>query len=151
LPYSGVGINYPIGIDPEWAVGYEYEMTTNTTWNSFKATELVPVGDGLFDIDIWDTATGNRLEVATDVPAGEVSFSIIAPGRLVQEFRVRGIEPEAELDPDGHGFPIGLMFTSGGWTHTIVTTAILPEPAALMLFCLGGALTSCRRRRHASR
>lgn len=151
LPYSGVGINYPIWIDPEWAVGYEYEMTTNTMWNSFKAIELVPVGDGLFDIDIWDTATGDWLEVATDVLAGEVSFSSVAPGRLVQKFRVRGIEPEAEIDPDGHGFPIGLMFTSGGWTHTIVTTAILPEPATLMLLCLGGALTSHGRRIRASR
>jgi hypothetical protein len=145
MAYSGLGINYPIWIDPEWAIGYEYEITTNTMWNSFKAIELVPVGDGLFDIDIWDTATSGWLEVATDVPAGQVSFGTIAPGHWVQKFRVRGIEPEAELDPDGHGFPIGLMFTNGGLTHTITTTAIVPEPATLLLVGLPALLLLGRR------
>lgn len=138
LAYTGVGINSPIWIDPDWAVGYEYEITTNEWANSFKAIELVPIGDGLFDLDVWDTATTDWLEVATDVAAGTVNFSTVAPGRSVKKFRVRGIEPEAELDPDGHGFPIGLIFTNGGWSHTITMTAVVPEPATFWLLSLAG-------------
>jgi hypothetical protein len=144
LPYSGVGISSPIWIDPEWAVGFEYEITTNEIWNSFKGIELVPVGDDLFDIDVWDAAVSDWLEVASDVAPGQISFATIAPGRSVKKFRVRGIEPQAQVDPEGHGFPIGLIFSNGGWQHTITTTAVVPEPATIVLFAACGLL--CRRR-----
>ncbi|MDM8007961.1 MAG: PEP-CTERM sorting domain-containing protein [Phycisphaerae bacterium] len=146
LAYTGVGINSPLWIDPEWAIGYEYEITTNEYWNSFKTIELVPIGNSLYDIDVWDTATSDWLEVATDLGPGQVSFSTIAPGRSVKKFRVRGIDPGAEIDPDGYGFPIGVMFTGGGWSHTITMTAIVPEPTTLWLLALAAlALRRLRR------
>jgi len=147
LGYTGVGVNSPLWIDPEWAVGYEYEITTNQSWNSFKTIELVPIGDSLYDIDVWDTATSDWLEVATDLGPGQVNFSTIAPGRSVKKFRVRGIDPDAQIDPEGHGFPIGLIFANGGWSHTITMTALVPEPATLGLLALGSLLLLGSRRR----
>lgn len=50
------------------------------------------------------------------------------------------------IDPDGHGFPIGVMFTNGGWSHTITMTAIVPEPTTLWLLALAAlALRRLRR------
>lgn len=143
MSYSGTGVTTPWWIDPEWAYGYEYEITSGSLGNSFKSVELVPLGDGMYDVDVWNGT--EWVEKAADVQAGVVSFASIAPGMAVRKFRVRGIEPGIEID--GHGFPVGLIFNNGGYSHTVTMTAFVPEPAAAGVLILGGLAMGVRRRR----
>lgn len=144
LPYSGLGITTPWWIDPEWAAGYEYELTENAGRTAFKSIELVPVGDGLYDIDVWrDDAW---FELATDVSAGEWLFSTLGETRPVYKFRVRGIEESAQIPLDGHGFPLGVTFTNGGWDVSVTMTGFVPTPGSSAIIVLAGVIATRRRR-----
>ena len=144
LPYSGIGITTPWWIDPEWAAGYEYELTQNAGRTAFKSIELVPVGDGLYDVDVWRDDTW--VEIAADVESGEWLFSTLGETGPVYKFRVRGIEQSAGIPLDGHGFPLGVTFTNGGWDVSVTMTGFVPTPGAAMTMVVAGLLAVRRRR-----
>lgn len=147
LDYSGFGVNTPIWIDPEIAYGYEYEISTDSGFgyalNDFKAIELPRIGDNLFDVEVW---RNNQWEsVAADYNADNGALPL---GAGVKKFRVLGInDPGVAIDPAGHDFPLGVMFTSGGWKMELLMTGLaVPEPTSLMVLSLG-AVAALRRRR----
>jgi hypothetical protein len=122
-------------------------MTGQYAWYSgIKAIELIPLGDDLYDIDVWDDSLGHWQVAAEGVGPGRLEFAEIAPGRTVRKFRVRGVDYQAEIDPEGHGFPIGVLFTNGGWDQQITMTAITPEPASALPAILAAAAVMRRRR-----
>ena len=57
-----------------------------------------------------------------------------------------GVNSPLWIDPDGHEFPIGVLFTNGGYEMDILMTAMVPEPTTLCLLAVGGLamLHRCR-------
>lgn len=125
---SGVSNDTTTFIDPVIAVGYDYAIGVGDP--NFSAFELPDVGDGLFDLYLWD---GTDWMFSQAVQAGElVQFG----GTGVSEFRILGIETSAGLDPtDGTAFVTGLRFVStGNFTGTMTpVVAEIPEPGTLLL------------------
>ncbi len=134
-------------IDPEVAVGYDYEIGIGNP--NFASVDLPDtIGDGIYDIFGFDSG-GNAVLLADDWNGADV-FNFGAGG--VAKFRVLGIETSAGLDPNSTtAFVTGLTFTGAGQftgTQTPITVEVgtVPEPAGLALAALS-ALVLTRRRR----
>lgn len=142
---TGVSNSQTTFIDPEIAVGYDYSIGAGDP--NFAAVELPALGDGLYDLYLWD---GEGWAFSQEVAAG----ALVSLGREgVSRFRVLGIEASASLDPaDGTAFVTGLRFVSGGsFTGTMTPiVARIPEPDTLLL-SLGAAALFFRRASRSAR
>ncbi len=106
---TGIGPNTVTYIDPEVAIGYDYQVGAG---NPNFASVLLPsgVGDNLFDLFLWDGASW--YDTGTDVLGG-TQFFFNTGG--VDRFSIRGIETTAALDPNNStAFVTGLTWVSAG-------------------------------------
>jgi hypothetical protein len=127
LDSSGLGTKEPIWIDPEYAFGYEYEITGGAP--NFSGVYLPDIGDGLFDLQVWRDGIGWA-------DFGEIQASAVHRFKdfegldwAVRKFRILGIEEEAMVDPTlGGAFPTALLFDAEGLTSLTMTGLAIPEP-----------------------
>jgi hypothetical protein len=158
------GVTYTV--DPDVAVGYDF--ATGLGDPGFASVLLPSVGDGIYDLNLFDSI-GNAFDTGIDIVAGDVfSFTsaafvqemlalgvMIDPALGVSRFGIRGIETSALLDPSNtQAFATGLTFVAAGnFTGTqtpIVAEVQVPEPGTLSLFGAGLlGLAALRRRRAA--
>ncbi|QMU61930.1 MAG: PEP-CTERM sorting domain-containing protein [Gammaproteobacteria bacterium] len=138
-------------IDPEVAVGYDYEVGAGDPL--FASVLLPSIGDDLFDLFLFDEME-NPFDTGLDLMSGVV-FDFLAglsgfasmlgfdPSNGIDKFSVRGIEESAGADPnDVTAFITGLTFAdSGTFTGTqtpiVVEVVDVPEPSTYMLLGLG--------------
>ncbi|MCB2099220.1 MAG: PEP-CTERM sorting domain-containing protein, partial [Rhodobacterales bacterium] len=140
LTTDGPGVH--LYFDPPVAAGYDFEVASGP---SFASVALPDVGDGLFDLYLWDAVAGDYAFEATLEDGVTFTFD---PGG-VEMFRVLGIEPDAELAPgDPFAFVTALTFVSALNGASIIQTPIVvqydptppnaaPAPGTLALLGLG--------------
>ncbi|MDT4332548.1 nidogen-like domain-containing protein [Methylomonas sp. MED-D] len=122
----------PIFIDPEVAVGYDYEVTSGPN----IASVLLPtnLGDGIYDLYLWENT---EYVFAAALTAGIEYF--FEPGG-VSRFRILGIEVSAGLDPNNpQAFVTGLTFVGAGAVSLTQTPLVsqVPLPASGLLMFSG--------------
>jgi hypothetical protein len=150
-------------IDPEVAIGYDYyhgdpfniafdlEGMPYSPYNSeqnFQSVLLPDMGDGLYDLYLFDTLTDEWVFEAIVKAGVEYYFGLGG----VDRFRILGIEESAGLDPtDPTVFITGLTLVIPGTievTMQSITAATVPEPSTYLLLGSGIAgLIVWRRRR----
>jgi hypothetical protein len=98
-------------VDPEVAIGYTYE--TNNDDMLFAGVEIpFDYGDGSFDLFLYDDLLETYTDSGIDVTTNTYLDFTSTLGDGVRRFELRGIEPEAEVDPDDpQGFVTGLKFS----------------------------------------
>lgn len=120
-----------IYIDPEVAIGYDYQIGDGDPY--FASVILPDIGDGFFDLYLFN---GTDWLFESLLMAGDEFFF---GGNGVDRFRVLGIETSAGLNPsDTTAFITGLSFTGDGRFTGSMTpiTAEVPEPPTLALMGL---------------
>lgn len=108
-------------IDPDFAAGYEYEITSASS--PLISAVMIPFayGDGQFELY---TEIGGVWSLATTLTTG-VRFDLT---NAVSRIRVLGIEDSAMVDPmDPLGFVTGLDFSASG-PVAVAQTALLRSP-----------------------
>ena len=130
-------------IDPEVAIGYDYEILDGPNFKSV----LLPtgIGDDKYSLYFFNVTTGNYF-FFSEVFGGEpFNFLTIVPEGL-SKFRILGIEENAGLDPlDPTAFVTGLTFVNSGTvnmtmtpiTSNIPSSTVIPEPATMILMGVG--------------
>lgn len=141
---DGLGLDNTLFIDPEVAIGYEFEITAGSP--AFKKVFLPSLGD----------VDGYTLEVKVD--GVWTAIANVADGGSFEfdstdtfAFRVTGINPELSLNPSNFAaFVTGVLFSEAGTVSLTMTpiTAAVPEPgtAALSLMGLAGLMMLRRRK-----
>ncbi len=138
--------NTVIWIDPEVAIGYDYEVTSGPN----MATVTLPnFGDGSYDLYTWNEVTGEYEDSNYNLTAGvEFDLTLIDAAGLVR-FGIRGIETDAQVDPNNPtAFVTGLSFVEGGlvslnqrpisiFVDDSVNPVPVPEPMSIALFGAG--------------
>ncbi len=136
-------------IDPDIAIGYDYEITSGSTFTSVLLPENI--GDNLYDLWLFDQALGDFIDSGINLTGG-VAYTFGQEGLSL--FRILGIETDALLDPnDPFSFVTGLKFSDPGATVNISQTAIsqfipsaVPVPPSFILFASGVIGLFIRRR-----
>ncbi|WIT11299.1 PEP-CTERM sorting domain-containing protein [Paucibacter sediminis] len=134
-------------IDPAIASGFDYR--TGIGDPNFKSVQIASqVGDGLYEVYLWDGSAWTLAQAGLAAGAG---FDFVAAGHAggVDRFQIRGIEPSAELSAfDPTAFVTGLTFTgTGSFTGTMQAIVAVPEPATLALWLAGFGLLGLARRK----
>ncbi|MGI9456035.1 MAG: hypothetical protein ACR2NU_05700, partial [Aeoliella sp.] len=122
-----VGQLTPVFIDPEVALGYEYSVGTGEP--QFTGV-LLPsdIGDGVYDILVPNSGGG------TDRVAGVLGGDLYEFSAPVPNFRVVGIEADANLDPtDPTAFVTGLTFDNMGTANVLMRAITVPEPGSIWI------------------
>lgn len=137
-------------IDPEVAIGYDYVVTDSSS--PLVASVILPTGfgDDEYAIYVWD---GSEYVFVSELTAGDEYFFANA----VDNFRVMGIETDANVDPaDPLAFITGLTFNSSGTVYMSQTPVVfntdasaVPLPGTLVLMGLGLFAMGAYRRRAA--
>lgn len=134
-------------IDPEVAVGYDYQVGANDP-NFSSVTLPDGIGDDLFTLWMWDGA--QWLSSGVELRGGQ-EF-VFGPANGVDRFRITGIEAQIGLDPYAAGsFTTGVSFVADGsfnGTMTPLVMTAVPEPATYALWLFGLASLWGLRRRH---
>jgi hypothetical protein len=134
-------VGQAVYIDPLVAIGYDYLVDSGA---NFASVQLPTVGDGLYDLWLWDDTFGSWADAHVDLIGGKMyDFG----GDGVNAFRILGIEAGLGLNPyDAGAFVTGLRFTSPGmvsmWQIPVVLDpddllAVVPLPGALGLLAIG--------------
>lgn len=100
--------------DPIIAIGYDYEAKDTNTL--FGGVVLPNIGDGYFDLYVWNQTQGAYVDSGTDIQSG-VPFDFTTNGypNGLDRFSIRGIETTAAIDPDDpQAFVTGLSFANAG-------------------------------------
>ena len=129
LGKSGLGIDEPLWIDPDYAIGYDYEVEGSDFASVTPPVDIDP--DNTFDLFLFDTGPGDFVDTGHDLTGG-VTFSFSANGfNNVNKFSIRGISVAANLSTDDpnfpHLFPVGLTFTEA---NTMVEVTVTPVVAS---------------------
>lgn len=141
----GIGIDDFLYIDPEVAVGYQFEIVSSST--SFAEVALPTLNDSNgFSIEVLVNGVWTKL---TDIADGG-TYTFANSGTKV--FRITGIDPSLNLDPaDYAAFVIGLKFSEPGEVNLSMTpiTQAVPEPGTYALMLAGVAMllvARCRKK-----
>ena len=139
----GVGLELPIFVDPEIAVGYDYLAIDGPR---FASVILPQVGDGMFELWLYDDSLASY--VFEDIVNSFEQYFFPAGG--VDRFRVLGIEVSEALSPtDPTAFVTGLTFSEAGpaeFTQTPIVVSIPAPPthSLLVIAFLAGWGLRCR-------
>ncbi len=127
--------NVPIFIDPDYAVGYTYEIVSGDNLILSAIFPTLP-----FDTDGYDVYSLDDILLAT----GVYSYTFQSG---VTGFKLLDIDLEAMIDPtDGGAFVTGLVFSNGNTVQVTQTPivvnvpAAVPEPATWGMMLLGFGL-----------
>lgn len=131
--------NDPIFIDPDVAIGYDYIVNSGPNF----ASVILPdsIGDGIYDLWLWDNGLTDWYDTGTDIRGGLANEHTFATA--TDRFRIMGIEIEEMLDPtDNSAFVTGLTFDGTGLinmeqnavTVFVADPTSVPEPQTLLLF-----------------
>ncbi|OLF77138.1 hypothetical protein AWH61_09480 [Alteromonas sp. W12] len=114
-------------MDPEVAIGYEYEVTGNQ-FSSMRISE--DYGDGIFELYLWDDFAGEYIYDRLFTSRELITFNFSTD---VQKFKIEGIEADQMVNPDDPlGFVTDLSFrwlNQGNWTMTPITTFTNTAPS----------------------
>ncbi|MBL1262682.1 PKD domain-containing protein [Methylomicrobium sp. RS1] len=129
LPLPPCGYRAVCVVDPVVATGYDYELDPGLS--NIKSI-LLPegIGDGKYDLFLWDAATSQYVDSGADIQGGVVfdfERDLHREGGLAR-FSIRGIEVEANLDPnDPRAFVTGLTFVDYKLNGYLSMTPIAEE------------------------
>ena len=140
-------------IDPDVAVGYDYEVTGGASFSAVLLPE--DIGDNLFDLWLFDDILGDFVDSGIDLTGG-VPYTFDPE---VDLFRILGIETSEFLDPtDATAFVTGLQFltqvgtTSISMSQTPITEFVdVPTPTSGVFLLVAGITGMFTRRRGAGR
>ena len=136
-----------IYFDPALATGYEFILNSGP---KITAVTLPNVGDGLYDLFLFDDATQQYVQ-QQGVLTHDARFAFAGGG--VTRFLIKGIETSAGLDPTNPlAFKTGLEFAGAGdiaLQQIPQTTTVVPLPGAVWL--LSSALLVLGRRNRGRR
>ncbi len=136
--------------DPEYATGYDYEVSGGP---AFASITLPAVGDDCYDL-IVNGSVVHDCSTSDGLQAG-VPHDLTDLGDITS-LTVKGIEVDAQLDPaDPNAFVTGFTFTDPGVVTvtqapivTDVPGANVPEPSTLFLLGAGALGFAGYRRKH---
>lgn len=155
---EGWSFNFNVGpntgrvfIDPVVAIGFDYILNSGPNFR----TVLLPtgIGDGIYDLWLWDAVLGRFVDTGVDIVGG-VEYDFGAGG--IDRFSIRGIEVGAAVDPNNlTAFVTGLTFDGLGTVDMLMRPVTFdtdgnpaPEPGVLLLALAGLALVIRRRTLH---
>lgn len=142
---DGLGTDEFLFIDPEVAVGYQFEIVAGTA--AFTEVLLPTLGDSDgYAIEVMVGGVWTKLSDVAD--GGSFAFS----GDDTFIFRITGINPELGLNPGNFAaFITGLKFSQTGTVGVTMTpiTVAVPEPGTYALMVAGLAAVWATRRRKA--
>lgn len=128
-------VEQAVYIDPLVAIGYDYLVDSGA---NFASVQLPTVGDGLYDLWLWDDTFGSWADANVDLIGGKM-YDFGSGG--VDAFRILGIEAGLGLSPyDAGAFVTGLWFTSPGMVSMRQIPVVLDTDDFLMVVPLPGAL-----------
>lgn len=126
-------------LDPAVSVGYDYHITGSA---NFASVILPIIGNSPYNLCLWDGSAFNLC--GTSLTGG---MPYLFGGGGVDRFEIRGIDPNAGLDPNNpQAFVTGLTFTGGGDLDVTMAAiardvSSVTEPSTLLL--LGTGLAAC--------
>jgi hypothetical protein len=130
-------------LDPAVAVGYDYTVTGGV---KFASVTLPIIGNSNYELCLWD---GSGFNLCGTSLTGGLPFAFGGAG--VDRFEIRGIDPNAGLDPNNpQAFVTGLTFTAEGNVDVTMTAfaqnvSSVPEPSTWLLFGSGLIALLCWR------
>lgn len=142
---GGAGVDFPVFIDPDVAVGYTYEVTAGPNVAAILVPAPLANGDGTFVLVIeglgsFELLAGEEFDVLARVSGG------------ISRFRIEGIDVDEALDPsDPEAFVTGLRFVGAGAVAVSQQALVqaVPEPHVWATLLVGGICLGIgiRRRR----